>query len=71
MPKTLIITAEYDPLVDEGREYYNKIQHIGVPAKYVEIPNTIHAFLSLEKICIDACKIAYLEVKNFYSQKNN
>ncbi|MCI8624060.1 MAG: alpha/beta hydrolase [Provencibacterium sp.] len=46
-PKTLIITAELDPLRDEGEAYGEKLRAAGVPASIYRIPDALHGFLSL------------------------
>jgi acetyl esterase/lipase len=48
-PKTLIITAEYDPLRDEGEAYGIRLKEYGNNAKIQRINNAIHGFLSLPK----------------------
>lgn len=65
MPKSLIITAEFDPLVDDGNAYYNELLAHKIEAEYLEIKETIHAFLSLENICVEACELAYKSIANF------
>ncbi len=45
-PDTLIITAEFDPLRDEGEDYGNKLRESGNNTEIHEIPSAIHGFLS-------------------------
>jgi len=45
MPTTFIITAEYDPLCDEGEQYAEKLNSLGVPTTCVRYCGQIHAFL--------------------------
>jgi acetyl esterase len=56
----LIITAEYDPLVDEGERYGAQLRDAGVPARTVRYPGMIHGFMSyLGRV--DAARSAVLE----------
>ena len=48
-PPTLIITAGFDPLRDEGHAYADKLREAGVDVVYREYPGQIHAFVSLTK----------------------
>lgn len=42
----LIVTAGFDPLCDEGREYAETLKAAGVPVDYVDYPDQIHGFFS-------------------------
>lgn len=46
-PRTLIITAEYDPLRDEGEVYGAKLKRYGNDVTVYRMPNALHGFLSL------------------------
>jgi len=48
-PPTLIVTAGFDPLRDEGRAYGDRLREAGVAVVYREYPGQIHAFVSLTK----------------------
>ena len=48
-PPAMIITAGFDPLLDEGRAYADRLRAAGVDVVYREYPGQIHAFVSLTK----------------------
>lgn len=47
LPKTLILTAEYDPLRDEGEAYGEKLRQAGNDVKVHRIPEGLHGFFAL------------------------
>lgn len=42
----LVITAGFDPLVDEGRAYAEQLRKAGIPCRYIDYPDQIHGFVS-------------------------
>ena len=46
-PQTLIITAEFDPLRDEGEAYGRKLMEFGNVVEMHRIPDALHGFMSL------------------------
>ncbi len=48
-PPTLVVTAGFDPLRDEGRAYAARLREAGVDVVDREYPGQIHAFVSLTK----------------------
>ncbi len=47
MPRTLIHTAEFDPLRDEGRHYFERLTRAGNEVSYTCHPGMIHLFYGL------------------------
>lgn len=45
-PRTLIITAEYCPLRDEGEAYGRKLQEAGIDVTIERIPDALHGYFS-------------------------
>jgi acetyl esterase len=66
-PSTLIVTAGFDPLRDEGAAYADRLRAAGVEVVYREYAGQIHAFVSLTK-AIPQGMAATLEVAEFLRQ---
>ena len=45
LPPAYVITAGYDPLVDEGREYAGRMAKAGVEVAYREYADMVHGFI--------------------------
>jgi acetyl esterase/lipase len=50
LPRTIIHTAQFDPLRDEGRHYGERLGDAGVSVSYVCHPGMIHLFYGLGKV---------------------
>ena len=46
-PPTLVVTAGFDPLRDEGRQYAERLTEAGCDVVYHEYPGQVHIFFSV------------------------
>ena len=57
LPATLIITAEFDPLRDEGRAYAERLRAAGAAVEHVHLDDQMHGFL-LQETTVDRAREA-------------
>ena len=60
LPSALVITAEYDPLCDEGEAYAGKLREAGVPTQCSRYDGMTHGFFGQAAV-VDKAKLAVAE----------
>jgi acetyl esterase len=53
-PSALVITAEFDPLRDEGDQYAARLAALGVATTHVRFSGMFHGFFSMPEFIDDA-----------------
>ena len=56
LPAALVISAEFDPLVDENEAYANRLKEAGVRCEYVCFAGMIHPFFTLGGVIEDSAR---------------
>jgi len=64
LPPALIISAEFDPLVDENEAYANRLKQAGVPTHYACFAGMIHPFFTLGGVVQDTRKAEALAAEH-------
>jgi len=59
LPATLLVTAAYDPLCDEGLAYLKRLAEAGVVRQHLHFDDQMHAFLNMEDVTTGACREFY------------
>lgn len=71
IPPTLIISAEYDPLLGDSMRYGVRLAEKGVLVEYVEYPSMVHAFLFLESLIPEIVSDSYSKIGAFFKKVTN
>ncbi|MDX5591959.1 alpha/beta hydrolase [Pseudovibrio sp. SPO723] len=65
LPETFVVTAEFCPLRDEGKLYYEKVKEAGVRAEHLYFNDMTHTFLNLEDLVKEECQLVYSRMNEF------
>ena len=50
LPPAFVLTAGYDPLLDEGRAYADRLAREGVTTEYCNYPDMVHGFITMGRV---------------------
>ena len=50
LPPAFVMTAGFDPLIDEGRAYADRLKKEGVPTEYREYSGMVHGFITMGRV---------------------
>ncbi|WP_417596890.1 alpha/beta hydrolase [Oceanospirillum sp.] len=64
-PRTLLMSAGYDPLRDEAGLFFEKLANAGADVEGVCYEQMLHAFLNLESLVPDVCQEVYNAISRF------
>jgi acetyl esterase len=67
LPPALVITAEFDPLRDEGEMYADKLSDASVPTKHIRYDGMVHGFFAMHGILQGGAQ-AIVDAANFLNQ---
>jgi acetyl esterase len=56
LPPAFVITAECDPLRDDGEAYAEKLRKLGIAARYKRYPGMFHGFMSFPNVLPEAAE---------------
>ncbi len=62
---SLVLTAELEPLHDEGLAYYQMLKEVGVYAEHHDFAGMTHMFINLEDLVEQECRRLYELIGNF------
>ncbi len=65
LPQTLMITAEFCPLRDEGSVYMEKVKSAGIHVEHLYFDDMVHAFMNMENLVKEECATVYRKIGEF------
>lgn len=65
LPETLLFTAEFCPLRDEGIHYCEKAKNAGVTVEHHHFSDMIHTFMNMEDLVKEECDSVYQTTARF------
>jgi acetyl esterase/lipase len=65
LPASLVITAEFCPLRDEGFAYVEKLRQADVETDHFHLEDMIHAFMNMEDLVKESCEAVYTRIGRF------
>ncbi|WP_102691492.1 alpha/beta hydrolase [Rummeliibacillus pycnus] len=71
LPRTILIAAEYDVLLDEGIAYITRLRECGVEAKHILMPGLIHSYFSKMEFFEEDTKKTTEWIADFFGTKKS
>jgi acetyl esterase len=68
LPDILVITAEIDPLRDDGEAYCDKLKNAGIQADTIRFNGVTHDFITMDKITSKADE-ALTQISSYLQNK--
>ena len=68
LPPAFIMTAEFDPIVDEGEAYAHKLEQAGVAVKYHCYKGMVHGFIAMPG-AVDMAKTALQDAARYLKEQ--
>lgn len=69
IPRTILIAAEYDVLLDEGIAYITRLRDAGIEAKHIIMPGLIHSYYSKMEFFEEETKKTTELIAEFFAEK--
>ena len=71
LPRTILIAAEYDVLLDEGIAYVTRLREASVEAKHIIMPGLIHSYFSKMEFFEEDTKKTTELIAEFFNEKKS